>query len=170
MWYTCTLYHPKFQNHQVDCQHSCFRVWLFLLLLSTLHGKLRHNSWLGLNGFARIIGESLFTGLEHWTGLLDWTTGLTQNGVKCFFQHFQCRREANHVYSAYIFAKFAPLACWANFTGVSRGQRSCAYSTKRLGGQLFWIESKLGSWKSRTWTQTQTWTWTRIFAHARWWD
>ena len=24
----------------------------------------------------------------HWIGLLDWTTGLTQNGVKCFFQPF----------------------------------------------------------------------------------
>jgi len=24
----------------------------------------------------------------HWTGLLDWTTGLTQNGVKCLFQPF----------------------------------------------------------------------------------
>ena len=24
----------------------------------------------------------------HWTGLLDWTTRLTQNGVKCLFQPF----------------------------------------------------------------------------------
>jgi len=24
----------------------------------------------------------------HWTGLLDWATGLTQNGVKCLFQPF----------------------------------------------------------------------------------
>jgi len=63
----------------------------------------------------------------HRTGLLNWTTGLAQNGVKCLFQPFQCRREANHVYSAYLFAKFAPLACWANFTGVSRGHRSWAY-------------------------------------------
>jgi len=31
---------------------------------------------------------SHFTGLDYWTGLLDWTTGLTQNGVKCLFQPF----------------------------------------------------------------------------------
>ena len=55
-----------------------------------------------------VLGESLFTGLDYWTGLLDWTTGLTQNDVK---SPFQCRREANHVYSAYLFAKFSPLAC-----------------------------------------------------------
>jgi len=24
----------------------------------------------------------------HWTGLLDWTTGLTQNAVKCLFKFF----------------------------------------------------------------------------------
>jgi len=43
----------------------------------------------------------------HWTGLLDWTAGLAQNGVKCLFRPFQCRRglfqcrrEANRVYSA----------------------------------------------------------------------
>ena len=50
-------------------------------------------------------GESLI----HWTGLLDWTTELTQNGTKCLLQHFQCRSKGNHVYSAY-FATFAPLA------------------------------------------------------------
>ena len=26
---------------------------------------------------ARYQGQSLFTGLDHWTGLLDWNTGLT---------------------------------------------------------------------------------------------
>jgi len=41
---------------------------------------------------------------------LDWTTGLTQNGVNAFSSIFQCKREANHVHSAYFFAKFAPLA------------------------------------------------------------
>jgi len=74
--------------------------------------------------------ESLFTGLDYWTLLLDSTTGLD------YWTHprwcrksslFQCRSKANHVYSAYFFATFAPLACWANFTGVSRGQRSHAY-------------------------------------------
>jgi len=58
---------------------------------------------------------------------LDWTTGLTQNGVKCPIQPFQCRIEANLVNSAHFFATFAPLACWIKFTGVSRGQRSHAY-------------------------------------------
>ena len=24
----------------------------------------------------------------HWTGLLDWTTGLNQNGIKCLLQLF----------------------------------------------------------------------------------
>jgi len=51
-------------------------------------------------------GQCLFTGLDYWTALLDWTTGHTQN---VFSSHFQCRREANHVYSSYFFAKFAPL-------------------------------------------------------------
>jgi len=64
---------------------------------------------------------------DYWTGLLDWTTGLTQNGVNTFSSLFQCRREASHVYSAYFLAKFAPLACSGNFTGVGRGQRSRAY-------------------------------------------
>ena len=44
---------------------------------------------------------------NHWTGLLD-SPKMMQNA---FFSLFQCRREANHVYSAYLFAKFAPLAC-----------------------------------------------------------
>jgi len=34
--------------------------------------------------------ESLFTGLDYWTGLLDWTAGLAQNGIKCLLQPFQC--------------------------------------------------------------------------------
>jgi len=59
----------------------------------------------------------------HSTGLLD-SPKMMQNA---FFSLFQCRREANHVYSVYPFAKFSPLACWANFTGCSRGQRSRAY-------------------------------------------
>jgi len=60
---------------------------------------------------------------------LDWTTGLDYwtHPKWCkmpFPAFFQCRWEANHVYSAYLFAKFAPLACWA---GVGRGQRSHVY-------------------------------------------
>ena len=45
--------------------------------------------------------------VDYWTGLLD-SPKMMQNA---FFSLFQCRREANHVYSAYLFAKFAPLAC-----------------------------------------------------------
>ena len=71
----------------------------------------------------------------HQTGShysLDWTTGpdYWTHPKWCkdaFYSLFQCRSKANHVYSAYFFATFAPLACWANFTGVSRGQRSRAY-------------------------------------------
>jgi len=42
------------------------------------------------------------TGLDYcryWTGLLD-------SPKNVFSSLFQCRREANHVYSAYFFAKF----------------------------------------------------------------
>jgi len=48
----------------------------------------------------------------HWNGLLDWTsywTGLLDSPKmvqNVFSSLFQCRREANHVYSAYFFAKF----------------------------------------------------------------
>jgi len=49
----------------------------------------------------------------HWAGLLDWTTGPTHNGVKVLFQPFQYKREANHVYSADFFVKFAALAVGA---------------------------------------------------------
>ena len=70
--------------------------------------------------------ESLFTGLDYWTHL-KW----------CEIP-FQCRREANHVYSAYFSAKFAPLACWGNFTWVSRGQRSCAWLIS-FNNELGWI-------------------------------
>ena len=49
-----------------------------------------------------------------------------------FSSLFQCRIEANHAYSVYFFAKFAPLACWGNFT--------CLISfSERSGEQLFWI-------------------------------
>ena len=43
------------------------------------------------------------------TGLVDWTDGLTKLPSKC---SFQCRAEA---YSAYHFAKVAPLACSHQF-------------------------------------------------------
>jgi len=43
----------------------------------------------------------------HMVYSLDWTAGLTQNGVKNVFSSlFQRRREANYVYSAYFFGKF----------------------------------------------------------------
>ena len=28
------------------------------------------------NSYVSVRGQSLFTGLDHWTGLLDWNTGL----------------------------------------------------------------------------------------------
>ena len=31
----------------------------------------------GEQSYADLVGECLFAGLDHWTGLLDWTTGLT---------------------------------------------------------------------------------------------
>ena len=52
------------------------------------------------------------TGLDYCTGLLDcwtqlllWTTGLTQTAIKC---PFQCRAEAKHAYSAYS----GPASCF----------------------------------------------------------
>jgi len=39
-----------------------------------------------------------FAGLDDWTGPLDWTTGLTQNGVACLSSLFQCRSKANHAH------------------------------------------------------------------------
>jgi len=55
------------------------------------------------------IRQCLFAGLDYRTELLDWTTGFTQMPQNTFFSLFQCRREANHVYSAYYFTKVAPL-------------------------------------------------------------
>ena len=49
---------------------------------------------------------------NRWTGLLD-SPKIVQNALSSLFQ---CRREVNHAYSAYFFAKFAPLARWGNFT------------------------------------------------------
>jgi len=57
---------------------------------------------------------------------MSWLIGLALYSFNRI-SAFHCRREGDHVYSAYFFAKFAPLACWGNFTGVSRGQRSHAY-------------------------------------------
>ena len=61
---------------------------------------------------------------------LDWTHPKWCKNA--FSSLFQCRREANHAYSAYVLVKFAPLACWGNFT--------CLISfSERSGEQLFWI-------------------------------
>ena len=39
-------------------------------------------------------GVSVFAGLDHWTGLLDWTTGLMNNVIlKCkFLDNAQSRK------------------------------------------------------------------------------
>ena len=85
---------------------------------------------------------------------LDWTTDWTHpKWCKVPFPGlFQCKREANHASSAYFFAKFASLACWGNFTGVSRGQRSCtslkSWQNCLQLGFFFLMEAKKNpSWK-----------------------
>jgi len=47
----------------------CVRVWRG-------GGGLSHNTYTHV---------SLFTGLDYWTGLMDWTTGLSQTGINGFF-------------------------------------------------------------------------------------
>ena len=48
-----------------------------LLYMSRYYKHSRHSS-VTLYAFHFLLeGVSLFTGLDHWTGLLDWTTGLT---------------------------------------------------------------------------------------------
>ena len=53
----------------------------------------------------RLEGRSLFTGLDYWTGLLDWTTGLTFD-LKCSiymkkFMFYLC--EKNYIDRAHGF-------------------------------------------------------------------
>ena len=58
---------------------------------------------------------------NHWSQLLDWITGLTQTAIKCLIQS---SIEAKHIYSLSYFAKID-----RSLVPVSRGKRSCAYST-----------------------------------------
>jgi len=57
------------------------------------------------NNFIRVF---LFTGLDYWTGLLDWTTGLTQTTIKYLFSVGQ--RLYVHAHLAYYFANGGSLA------------------------------------------------------------
>jgi len=67
----------------------------------------------------------LMVGYNHWTGLLDWTTGLDSwTHPNCKIQHIQCRTEAK---LSYFLSYFANTASYSIFPGVSRGQRSRAY-------------------------------------------
>jgi len=68
--------------------------------------------------------EELFHsgGYNHWTGLLDWTTGLTQTAKYTPFSAEHA--EAKYTYSLSYFANTAP---YSVFPGASRGRRSCAY-------------------------------------------
>jgi len=68
---------------------------------------------------------SLFTGLDYWNGLLDWTTGLTQTAT--YKVPFKCRTKAKCAHSACYFANVGSLAGQGVFPSVSRGQKSCAY-------------------------------------------
>ena len=77
--------------------------------LCSVQGRFHLPEQLTINVLGQLTACNLVCSLAvsiHWTGLLDWTTGLTQNA---FSSLYQCRREANHVYSAYFFAKFTPL-------------------------------------------------------------
>ena len=86
--YLCVCLHFCLASNDADCKQPQARGWeckqsklevtkswscKLLACKSSEHLKTR---------------ESLFTGLDYWTGLLDWTTGLAQNGVKCLFKPF----------------------------------------------------------------------------------
>jgi len=78
-------------------------------------------------------------------GLLDWTS------PKWCKMPFPVFFSANHVYSAYLFAKFVPLASWANVTGAGRGQmsRACLSFNEKIRSivlqTLAFVEAYLGN-------------------------
>ena len=64
----------------------------------------------------------------HWTGLLEWTTGVDyRTHPHCYKIPFKCRTKAKRAHSACYFANIGSLAGRGVFPRVSRGQRSCAY-------------------------------------------
>ena len=77
--------------------------------------------------FSKFVNDnrvSLFTGLDYWNGLLDWTTGLTQTAIKYLLSVEQKLKRAH---SACYFANVGSLAGRGVFPSVSTGQRLCAY-------------------------------------------
>ena len=79
-----------------------------------------YNHWTGLLDWTT--GLDYWTGLLDWTtGLLDWTTGLTQT-VKC--NSFSAEQKLKLSYFLSYFANTAP---YSVFPGISRGQRSHTY-------------------------------------------
>ena len=89
------------KSSRLPMEKTCPRWCTFLhhLRLKSLHRRLpeqreKHET-IHVSNFIGMASQCPFTGLVKY------------------------RREANHVSSAYFFTKFAPLACWGNFTGVS---------------------------------------------------
>ena len=96
------------------CSMSLLLLWqLTMLFVSTCQ-------WL----LVLVSRESLFTGLNYWTELLDWTTGPAQMPFPAFFSVGKKLIMSINLTSLLNL----PLACWANFAGVNRGQRSCLIS------------------------------------------
>ena len=112
-------------------QQPCRKRILLLILLGcyTLRVKYQPHLW------SLLTFQCLFTGLDYWTGLLHWTTGLDYwthpKWCKIPFPAFFSIGEKLIMYiqptSLLNSCKFAPLTCWGNFRGVSRGQTSHAY-------------------------------------------
>jgi len=64
----------------------------------------------------------------HWTGLLEWTTGLDYwTHPNCYKIPFKYRTKAKRAHSACYFDNVGSLASRGVFPSVSRGQRLCAY-------------------------------------------
>ena len=73
-------------------------------ILHSLCVPLQRRGWRGL-----FVWVGTITGLDYWTGLLDWTTGLDYwTHPNCKIQLVQCRIEAKRTYSLSYFANTAP--------------------------------------------------------------
>ena len=59
----------------------------------------------------------------HWTGLLEWTTGVDYwTHPNCYKIPFKCRTKAKRAHSACYFANIGSLAGRGVFPRVSRGR------------------------------------------------